>query len=66
MKSIQPGSKAQKSSNAEDGQNRGRFLGRKFSKEVPIEKLVNMELNQGAGQFIAGPEADSLCVTVKR
>ena len=25
-----------------------------------------MDLNQGPGEFVAGPEADSLCVAIKR
>ena len=41
-------------------------MGRKFSKEVQISRLINMELNQGPGEFVSGPEADSLCVAIKR
>ena len=46
--------------------NKGRFFGRKFSKEVPIEKLINLDFNQGPGEFLTGPEDDSLCVAIKR
>ena len=46
--------------------NRGRFFGRKLSKEIPIEKLIKLDLNNGPGEFVTGPEADSLCVCIKR
>ena len=65
IKSVQSAAKPSKASAAESA-NRGRFTGRKFSREVPIERLLNLDLNQGAGEFVAGPEADSLCVAIKR
>lgn len=49
-----------------DSKNKARFLGRKFSREVPINRLLKMDLNQGPGEFVSGPEDDSLCVAIKR
>ena len=46
--------------------NRGRFTGRDLSREISIEKLIKLELNNGPGEFVSGPEPDSLCVCIKR
>ena len=46
--------------------NRSKFTGRYLSREIPIEGLINLELNQGPGEFVSGPESDSLTVAIKR
>lgn len=46
--------------------NRHRFAGRKFSRGIPIEKLIKLDLNSGPGEFVQGPDDDSLCLCIKR